>query len=332
MRRLAFFLALSCISAISLANSFVSSLVPLPTHPIHVVTWGDMNNVSKPTMILLSGPIDSWHSDSAWWASVGKQLAKTHRVIAIDRAGVATHNQSAPLGYLHFAKDLNSLISHFNISQATLLAFASSNITVMKYLSDYPDQQVVKRVVMIDPDVLTEFSIARYTSDTQPFKDNLEKYLEYIREGKYTPRVQQKNQMDKQTLTELSGDTNSVEWSLVAHMAKLRLDIVHQQNFFKEIAMYGEELNQVKDISWPASVALLLFDSAFEAAYAKKTEDQEAKQGLLAWQQDGERYYRHLVSQSDQGQYVLLDNEAHLYQFAETEKFIKTVVDFSLLP
>lgn len=322
-------MALSILSVSVLADSFVSKTAKVAKHPVHVVTWGDMADATKSALVLLSGPIDSWHSDSAWWASIGKSFSQTHRVIAIDRAGIATGNEQAPLGYVHLAKDMNTLLHKYQLSDVTLVAFASSNVSVMTYFSAYPDQQRIKRVVMIDPDVLTDFSIARYAADTKPFKDNLEKYLVYIGEGKYIPRVQQKNEIDKKTLTELAGNDTSVEWPLVELMAEHRLNIVNQQNLFKEIAMYAEELEQVKDVLWPNHIPLLLFDSAFEAAYAEKTEDLDAKKGLLDWQQDGEQYYRDLVNQSDQGQYIKLESQAHLYQFDEPEKFIELVRKFS---
>jgi hypothetical protein len=54
-------------------------------HPLHVLQWGDWSRTDLPTLVLLSGPIDSWHSDSAWWASMGPKLAQDYKVIAVGQ-------------------------------------------------------------------------------------------------------------------------------------------------------------------------------------------------------------------------------------------------------
>lgn len=311
------------------AQDFKTHILKINDHPLHVVTWGEINNVDKPAIVLLSGPIDSWHSDSAWWAGIGKALSETHRVIAIDRAGIATQNADAPLGYLPFAKDVKATLNHFKVQQSTLIAFASSNITAIQYFSIYPEQQHISRVVMIDPDVLTDFSAARYSSDAKPFRDNLEPYLAYIGEGKYIPRVEQKNAMDKDTITKLVGEKNAVEWALVDAMADARLNIINQQNLFKEIAIYGEELAQAKQLNWPASIPLIIIDTQFEQAYIAHTEDEEAKKGLAQWQADGKKYYQSLSKLSPNNRYIEVNSEAHLYQYAEPKALLNIVRKFS---
>ena len=201
------------------AASFKNQIVQLNNHPSHLVTWGDSQDKSKRPLILLSGPIDSWHSDSAWWATVGQPLSKDYRVFALDRQGIATGNADAEVGYLPLADDVSALIRKYHLVDPVIVAFASSNLTVMRYLQKHNNHTPVKAVVMIDPDVLTEFSIARYASDAKPFKENLEKYLTYIGEGKYVPRVKQKNEQDKMRLERLANN-QFIEWPLVNSLFK----------------------------------------------------------------------------------------------------------------
>lgn len=321
-------LGLAFCSSVS-AHDFKRQTLEIDNHPLHVVTWGNVADASLPAIVLLSGPIDSWHSDSAWWADTGRRLSETHRVIAIDRAGIATQNSDAPVGYLHLADDLKAALTHFNVKHATLIAFASSNIAAIQYFTKFPQQQHVNRVIKIDPDVLTEFSIARYNSDTKPFKDNLEKYLAFIGEGKYVPRVEQKNGMDKETIAKLVGEQNKVEWELVDKMATVRLNIVNQQNLFKEIAIYGQELQQVKDLEWPTSIPTVIVDTQFEQAYIAQTEDEEARKGLADWQADAKSYYQTISKLSPSNKYIEVESEAHLYQYADPEALLKIVKDIS---
>lgn len=321
-------LVITLLPLCSFTHAFQSNLTEVDGHPIHTITWGDFNDKDKPAVILLSGPIDSWHSDSAWWAGMGKSLARSFRVLAIDRAGIATNNPNAPLGYLHLGEDLAELITQYQLDDVTVVAFSSSNMSVMNYFNLYPKQNKVKRVIMIDPDVLTEFSVNRYSDDAKPFKDNLEKYLDYIGQGKYTPRVIQKNQSDLDTLRALNTNSNEIDWDMVDKMAKARLDLENQKNLFKEIARYGEELTHAKTLKWPKSVPLIVIDTQFEEAYIEHTQDEEAKDGLLAWSKDGAGYYQDLASQSEQGQYLLVETKAHLYQFAEPEKLLQMIREF----
>lgn len=314
----------------SQAGGFKSQVITLNAHPSHLVTWGDLQDTTKPPIILLSGPIDTWHSDSAWWAANGRLLSEHFRVFALDRAGIATENTNAPVGYLPLASDVYQLIKGFNLENPVVLAFASSNITLMSYLDEYQDKAPLKAVVMIDPDVLTPFSIARYKQDAEPFKQNLEKYLAYIGEGKYVSRVEQKNQQDRAVLEALTDKVN-VEWPLVEKMFKHRLSIVNQQNQFREIAGYGAELEAVAEHAWTESIPLLVIDTQFEQKYIENTEDEEAIKGLQAWQQDAKRYYQSLVKQSRKGEYVEVKSKAHLYQVAHAEELVKKVKAFSSL-
>ena len=308
-------------------QSFNSQIITLNQHPSHLITWGDMSDKTKPELILLSGPIDSWHSDSAWWATVAEPLSKQYRVFALDRAGQVTANPKANVGYLPLADDLHELIRVYKMQNPMVVAFASSNLTIMQYLNKHHQSQPLKAVVMIDPDVLTEFSIKRYQGDAEPFEQNLDKYLAYIGEGKYVDRVKQKNANDRALIEKLAVK-KPVDWSLVDKMFNHRLDIVNQQNQFREIAIYGKELASVANIPWPQSLPLMVIDTQFEQAYIEHSEDQKAIEGLSAWQQDGKQYYQGLASEATQGVYLEVKSKAHLYQVENPQRFITKLTEF----
>jgi hypothetical protein len=188
----------------------------------------------------------------------------------LDRAGIFNQLANAPVGYKHFADDLYLLFKQLNIQQTTVLAFASSNISVNFFFAAHADVNAISRVIMIDPDVLTAYSIARYKSDAQPFKDNLQAYLDYVTEGKYTPRVEQKNAADLASLKTLVADDTLLDWSLVEQIFKGRLHINNQLNLFREITRYGEDLDGAFELSLPADMPLTIIDADFEMAYQKR--------------------------------------------------------------
>lgn len=294
-------------------------------HSLHYESWNSLQHTDKPTVVLLSGPIDSWHSDSAWWAWLGPELAKSHRVIALDRAGLVENTPDAKVGYQHFAHDLAEALTVLKIKDALVVAFASSNISVQLYLANNPQQSAIKHVIMIDPDVLTEFSIARYQNDAAPFSKNLAAYLDYIKAGHYHARTAQKNAADLALLYELSGGTKEVDWLYINKLQQARLQVNNQVNLFNEIAIYGLDLAAVAATQWPTGMPLTVIDTDFEAEYIDAESDDTQKAGLVAWRQDGTRYYQSITALHPASRYIATSSRAHLYQFAELQNLLKLI-------
>lgn len=305
-----------------------SSIVKIDNHPLHIATWGEQRNISKPTIVLLSGPIDSLFSDSAWWAALAPRLAQTHRVIAIDRAGIVTGEVNAKVGYQHFAKDLHLLLSDLQVQHATVVAFASSNIAIQLYLAQQPESKAIARVILIDPDVLTEFSIKRYQADAEPFRDNLEAYLAYAARGNYVPRVEQKNAADMETLKHLGEGDTKVDWQFVKGMFEARLNINYQLNLFNEMALYGHELEAAGKTSWPQNIPLTIIDTDFELEYAEAETEAASKAGLHDWRRDGSAYYQSVIGDIPNANYIHSKSRAHLFQFAEPQKLLEIIRQF----
>ncbi|GAC13795.1 alpha/beta fold hydrolase [Aliiglaciecola lipolytica] len=300
-----------------------SRSINIDNHPLHVAVWDSPRNQQKPWVVLISGPIDSWHSDTAWFASAAPVLAKHYRVLAIDRAGMVNSLKDAPVGYSHFAKDLVLTLDEFAIQDATLIAFASSNISAQIALQNSLSKPI-SSVVLIDPDVLTEFSIARYSQDAMPFKDNLEKYVEYVSEGKYTPRVKQKNQTDLETLQSFP-PLPDTDWQYVTDMMNKRLEIQNQINLFLEIARYQQDLEHAASFSWPKNIATVIIDTQFEDKYISEADSEEDKIGLQQWQQDAKSYYQHLANLSDGNRYIESKSKSHLFQFEQPDRLLEIV-------
>ncbi len=302
-----------------------SRILQVDGHDIHVGLWGNVENSKAPWVVLLSGPNGSWHSDTAWFASLAPLLAETHRVIAIDRASLVTDNANNPLGYAHFATDIQAVFGQFNIESATVVAFASSNISLQLFLQKPDNQGAVKRALLIDPDALTDFSSARYVEDAKPFKDNLEKYVDYISAGKYTPRVKQKNAADQEKVLALINGGDKFDKQYFDTLFQARLALNNQINLFKEIAIYHRDLHTVMQTNWPKSVPITIFDTDFELEYAESAEDEKVKKSLLDWRLDAKAYYQELVKLNPNSEYIETNSRSHLYQMEHPEKIIELI-------
>lgn len=319
-----FFLATSSASAESVIEA-KSKILLVDEHSLHVTTWGKLSDQNLPWVVMISGPIDSWHSDSAWFAHVAPILANNFRVMAIDRAGQVNGIEDAPVGYQHFAKDLHLVLSQYAIENATLIAFASSNVSAQIYFDQHKTQRAIDGVLLIDPDVLTPFSIDRYAADAKPFKDNLEQYLDYISQGKYTSRVEQKNTADMTVLKTLS-TSETADWRHVEKIFASRLLVNNQISLFREIARYNEDLQAAAKVSWPAHIPTIIVDTQFETKYIENTEDQEAKDGLIAWQKDAKAYYKALANINTENIYREVSTQAHLFQVEQPQVVAELVV------
>jgi pimeloyl-ACP methyl ester carboxylesterase len=297
--------------------------VQVDGHALHIARWGESQQ-NLPTVILLSGPIDTWHSDTAWFAALAPRLASSHEVLAIDRAGLVLGTPDAPVGYQHFAHDLNLLLPQLGIKRAIFVAFASSNIS-LQLLANSQAASVIEKAIMIDPDVLTPFSTARYKSDAKPFKDNLDAYVTFIQDGKYSPRVEQKNASDLAQLMALQSLDSDTDWDYVKFLFAARLAISNQVNLFREIAIYGQDLDAVAATTWPATIVLRIVDTDFEDVYITQTPAGDEQLSLIQWQQDASDYYQQVIEATADGRYIHATQQSHLYQFAEVNAVLDLI-------
>ena len=305
------------------SNTAQHHTVQVDGHALHLARWGKPQQ-DLPTVILLSGPIDTWHSDTAWFAALAPRLASSHEVVAIDRAGLVLGTPDARVGYQHFVHDLSLLLPQLGIKRAIVVAFASSNIS-LQLLVNGPAAGVIDKAIMIDPDVLTPFSIARYKNDARPFKDNLDAYVSFIQDGKYSPRVEQKNATDWAQLTALQSLDSDTDWDYAKYLFAARLTINNQVNLFREIAMYGEDLDAVAATTWPATIVLRIVDTDFETAYITQSPVGDEREGLIKWQQDAYEYYQRLSNATADGRYIHTTQASHLYQFAEVDALLALI-------
>jgi len=98
----------------------------------------------SPVVLIHGWPL----SGRAWENQIAPLIAAGHRVITYDRRGFG--NSSQPwqgYDYDTFAADLDALLTHLDLTGATLVGFSMGGGEVVRYLSRYGSARVIKAVL-----------------------------------------------------------------------------------------------------------------------------------------------------------------------------------------
>ncbi len=299
-----------------------SKLLVIDNLQIHVNQRG--NTKSNSAIVMLSGPTDHWHSDTGWFSyalpylSQKKSLSQ-FQVLAIDRPGNGLVVPKQSISYTDFADVVHKVLKSLKIKRIVFLSFASSNITISHFLESYGKELAIDGIVLVDPDVMTEFSRSRYRKDAKPFKDNLSKYLSYIGEGKYQNRVKEIVTKERTHIQEVVKQSKllGMDWAYFEFMLSQRSTKEGQTEKFKQIVFYHDELAKKQKMSLrktlkQSSLLLVLINTNFESSYLPSIKDPLLKKEIIKWQKDGDEYYKMLTTQNTKGKLINIDSEEHL--------------------
>jgi pimeloyl-ACP methyl ester carboxylesterase len=293
-----------------------SQLLKINNRNVHVRTMGEKNN--KPTVILLAGPNENWHSDSAWFALLQPILARNYHVISIDRAGHGWSDFHPEPSYQLFAQDLAIVIKQLKLDNIILLNYASSNISSLLLLKNNPEIHV-KAMLWIDPDILLPHSIALYTAaPANWYQKNIAKILPHIADGKWTEKTQKRNQNEIALIQTLIPETlqSSMQWDYFRTVQEKRESIIAQQTRALEIANYAKDLASVEQLPIPTNLPITVINSDFELANSKETDENYSQ--LQQWQNEGSAWSKKVATTSH-GQYIEINNADHLVIFQHPE-------------
>ncbi|MBV1907791.1 MAG: hypothetical protein KUG78_00625 [Kangiellaceae bacterium] len=318
----------------SLASDYLMEALTIDDYQLTVTHWLDKtestSQKSNRTIVLLSGPTDYWNSDSAWYARLAPKLAKIYPTISIDRHGQLLSEKRAleldktKLGYIEFGKALSKLVAQLKLKNITFISFASANISLLQYFDKLRNVGDHK-VILVDPDVLTPYSINRYSNDALPFKNNLSRYVEYISQGKYDKRANQKNGYELADLKKMSQMDPDTNWKYIDEIMNKRLERHNLISQFHEISLYAEDLRNAKVLLFPRNLPISIIDTDFEIGYIEKENDSDKKQELARWRSDAEKYYKNIVSESKKRRYYHLEEQEHLVPFSNPNFIIELV-------
>ncbi|PXF64120.1 alpha/beta fold hydrolase [Kangiella spongicola] len=305
-----------------------SHLTSVNGHQLHYHQKGQAEQ--KPLLILLSGPTDNWHSDSAWWILAqnylsNRSLADSYQSIAIDRAGQAWSKQIEAPSYRQFASDLEAFLLSEEVigseRELVFVAFASSNLSLQLLLNNPKLRTRTRGVVLIDPDVLTPHSIQHYTSETEGYKEGWQGLKDYIKAGKYEQRIEQKLKAEREHLMTLIPKEleDFMDWDYYDAVEAIRNTRDYQIHKFLEASVYKEDLEAAVKHPLDSELPLVVLDTDFESAYLATIEDEAVKASIAKWRKEGIEWYFELAKTSDCGAYWPVDTKEHLLMMSQPE-------------
>jgi len=284
------------------------------------------NKDGIPTIILLSGPNENWHSDSAWFALLQPLLAKQYHVISIDRAGNGWSSSVPQPSYRQFADDLPKIINKLSLSKILVVNYASSNITSLLIKEKIP-QLNIQGMLWIDPDIILPHSIGLYSAyPANWYKSNIAKLLPHLAKSNWTRKTYTKNTNEVILIDSLLTTENIeiMDWTYFSAMQQQRTTINNQQNRALEISNYGADLNAVANILPISSVPISVIDSDFELKGLQGDEDNYLS--LKQWQKEGSLWSKKITDNSG-GKYWPTHSSEHLVVFQKPQLIIQAIED-----
>lgn len=98
----------------------------------------------RPVVLIHGWPLSS----RAWEKQVPALIAAGYRVISYDRRGFGQSSQPwQGYDYDNFAADLNALLTHLDVQDATLVGFSMGGGEVARYIATYGEQRVASIVL-----------------------------------------------------------------------------------------------------------------------------------------------------------------------------------------
>ena len=298
-----------------------SRFLDLDGRKVYSRQWGEVRE--GPSVILLSGPTDHWHSDSGWFALLAPLLAGDYRTITIDRPGGTWSEPVAEPGYSVFGESLGAILEGLDVQDYVLVSFASSNLAVNSFLARQQQRPGLQGIVLIDPDTLIPETVAFYKEFTGPFQDR-EAVRDYVLAGKYAERARQINDREMSEVRAMVPERyqDRVDWSYLEQVFALRLEPQHIAHRFAEVAGYNRDLDTALQQPLPGNIPLVIIDSDFESRAIALEPD---KPELAKWREASATWYQSLVSEADCGHYLPLDSDEHLVMMAEPDVVRKAV-------
>lgn len=294
-----------------------SQLVAVAGAHYHVRLLGEAN--TGPAVVLLAGPNQNFHSDSAWFSLLQPLLAKQFRVYAIDRLGNAWSDVDPEVSYRRFAKDLGPLLTNLQETEVIVVAFASGSIAARLFYHQHQASIAVKGMVLIDPDVPMPQSLALYQAyPVDWYQAQLKNVLPHVASGAWNERTRNKLRAERQLVPELIAPKyqRDMDWQYFDLVTQQRLLISHQQSRAREIASYKADLEAYQALAPIRRVPIVVIDSDFEVA--EMATDLSNRKAVKAWQQESATWNQTQASISG-GDYVPLSNSHHLVMLQQPD-------------
>lgn len=280
---------------------------------------------NQPVLILLSGPNQNYHADSAWFALLQPVLAQYYQVHAIDRLGNAWSDDHEQLSYRRFADDLALLLPKLTTQPMIIISFASSSISSHLLVQKYQQQLNLKAMIWIDPDVATADAVALYQGyPVDWYQQNLSALLPKLATGVWDQRTAEKLAAERKSLESLvpAQYQHLMDWSYFTAVSQQRLSIPRQQARAREIAAYAADLQLYLQQPFITSLPITVIDSDFETS--EVTSDVTLQQKLQRWQQQSAQWNQQVATLSG-GEYLPTGRSEHLMMLQQPELVLAAI-------
>lgn len=282
-----------------------------------------------PVVVLLSGPNQNFHADSAWFALLQPLLAQKYQVLALDRLGNGFSDDADDVSYRRFSQDLASLLPTLTKQPVILVSFASASISARLFHQQQTSQgqttSQVQAMLWIDPDIPTSDALALYQGyPVDWYQKHLQQLLPELAKGAWNQRTKDKLNKERAEIAALLGSDHNtmMDWDYFDAISRQRQSPKRQQQRAIEIANYAKDLDAYAALPAITDIPVTVIDSDFETA-AIQADPAQAKQ-LQQWQQQGSAWSEQLAKNSG-GQYVPLQHSHHLVMFQHPEKIVAAV-------
>lgn len=282
-----------------------------------------------PVILLLSGPNQNFHADSAWFALLQPLLAQKYQVLAIDRLGNGFSDNAEDLSYQRFGQDLMTLLPKITQQPVILVSFASASISAgllhQQQSRLRQTSRQVQAMLWIDPDIPTPDALALYQGyPVDWYQKNLQQLLPELANGVWNLRTKEKLSKERIEVAALLSNEHQalMDWNYFDLISQQRQSPVRQQQRAIEIANYAKDLDIYVTLPVITDIPVTVIDSDFETVVPSA--DPTQAQQLLQWQQQGSAWSKQLAERSG-GQYLPLQNSDHLVMFQHPEKIVAAV-------
>jgi pimeloyl-ACP methyl ester carboxylesterase len=275
--------------------------------------------------VLLAGPNQNYHSDSAWFSLVQPLLAKHYRVYSIDRLGNAWSDVDHDLSYQRFAKDLGGVLAHVREKDVSLVAFASGSIAARLFYQYHHQQIAIRAMLLIDPDVPMPESLALYQAYPVPwYQTELPSILPQLAAGAWNARTREKLQIERQTIADfLPRKYQTVmDWQYFDLVSQQRLLVSHQQSRAREIASYATDLEVYQALAPLSGLPVSVIDSDFESV--EQQDNREHALSIQRWQQESKAWNQTQAAISG-GDYLPVASTNHLLMLQHPELVLQAM-------
>ncbi len=300
-----------------------SRLVQVADKRFHLRLMGEQH--AGPAVVLLAGPNENYHSDSAWFALLQPLLAEKYRVYSIDRLGNGFSDSADDLSYRRFADDLAGVLQAAGEQQVVIVAMASASISARLFYQQQQQAFDIKAMLWVDPDVPLTHSLSVYQGyPADWYLANLNALIPHLASGAWTERTLQKLQAERSHAEQLVGDHPLMDWPYFDLISQQRLLISHQQSRAREIAAYTADLDAYAALPMLTGIPVSVIDTDFEQAQIDANPDNAEL--LSLWQQESTRWHQQQAELAN-GQYIALSNSDHLVALQQPEQ-IKAALDW----